>query len=682
VTQTVNGSQTATDDWAPMRPRELLRSLGNSWLEVLKAPSLPQEIVAGLTVAAVALPLNIALAVACGLPPSAGLVAGAIGGAVAAVFGGSASQISGPATALSLTVFTLNQEFGMSGVAAACLCIGVIQLALCAVASRNLLKYIPESILTGFASGVGLKLLDNQIPELLGFDYTTSELAQMMHRPAWLHEVSWLAVMSGLFVAFLVNASNKFKRFPAALVAIALITAVANRLGWNVERVGLVPINLHLPTWPTVADDRWLRIITVSVPLAILAAVETLISAKLVKNWTSDSKNIDSNLEIFGQGVANLASGFVGGMPVSGVTIQSRVAVQSGARTRLSALFHSAALLFAFLYLNETISSIPLSALAGLLCMIGVQLIDTSTFFKLIRTQRVEALCFLLTIIGTLKGHLMVGLTAGIALHLVSMKVRRLIHSPASHEIAEKAKKKPTSGTRAKTLDATKAANNRRRINHFSDENPNIDWLKQIRMRAQSAASAFVHQNASVIGKVVLGDHVHIAAESSVRADEGSPFYIGSNSNVQDGVVLHALKDKWIDVDGEKWAIYVGQNVSIAHQALVHGPCYVGDNSFVGFQAVVHNSVVGSKCYIGIGAIVVGVNVPSGKYVPHGSIIDTQEAADQLPDVSHEHMHFNEEVVNVNRGLAAAYSREKSVSSKNLSKTQVNSRPHQAKNWF
>jgi sulfate permease, SulP family len=150
---------------------------------------------------------------------------------------------------------------------------------------------------------------------------------------------------------------------------------------------------------------------------------------------------------------------------------------------------------------------------------------------------------------------------------------------------------------------------------------------------------------------------VHIAAGSSVRADEGTPFFIGSNSNIQDGVVIHALKQKHVLVNGEAWAVYVGRNVSMAHGALIHGPSYLGDDTFVGFNAVVHDSIVGSGCSIGIGSIVVGVEIPNGRFVPAGSVIDSQAKADVLPPATDAHRHFNEDVVDVNRGLAAAYRR-------------------------
>jgi len=167
--------------------------------------------------------------------------------------------------------------------------------------------------------------------------------------------------------------------------------------------------------------------------------------------------------------------------------------------------------------------------------------------------------------------------------------------------------------------------------------------------------SAFIHPQATVIGRVVLGENVHIAAGASVRADEGAPFFIGDDSNIQDGVVIHALQQKWVQVGGEEWAVYVGRKVSMAHNALVHGPCFIGDGSFIGFKAVVHDSVVGKGCFVGIGAVVVGVEIPEGRFVPNGAIIDNMDKVDALPAVQESQMHFNEDVVDVNRGLAAAY---------------------------
>ena len=139
--------------------------------DVHRQKSLPQDVLAGLTVAAVALPLNLALAVASGMPPAAGLVAGAIGGLIAGFIGGAPLQVTGPAAALASIVAAVALGFGPAGVAMAAILVGGFQLVLAFTRAGHLMEHVPESVLAGFTTGVGLKLLDQQIPELLGFDY-------------------------------------------------------------------------------------------------------------------------------------------------------------------------------------------------------------------------------------------------------------------------------------------------------------------------------------------------------------------------------------------------------------------------------------------------------------------------------------------------------------------------------
>ncbi|HVH46736.1 MAG TPA: SulP family inorganic anion transporter [Labilithrix sp.] len=639
----------------------LARRYKESWADVVRARSWGQDLLAGMTVSAVALPLNVGLAIASGMPPSAGLVAGVIGGIVASLCGSSQYQVSGPAAALSVMVLGLATNFGVTGVAAATLMIGIIQLILAFALAGRVVKYVPESVLAGFTTGVGLKLLDQQMPELLGFpevvDWAgdhhadTIDIVTMMHRPMWLHDVSWLAAVSGVFVIFMVTSMRSFKRFPAAIVSIALITFVSIYLKWDVQRVasvGEVPSALPPARFPLVPDEKWLDLFIGTLPLALLAAAESLLSASAIDRMANAKKPHDSNLELVGQGLANITVGFFSGMPVTGVVARSGVNVQSGARTRMAAFFHAAFLGGMVMFLSRYISQVPLAALAGLLCVIGFRLIELSTLIHLYREHKLEALAFVVAAGGTVSGHLMMGLVGGLLVHFVNLRLHRHAHA-SSKEAAENRKH----GIRA-VLSKEKAE--ARRPAHFEHlPSEYRKWLGQIREEPRVARSAYVHPAATVIGRVVIGDRAHIAADTSVRADEGAPFHIGPNTNIQDGVVLHALKDKRVMVAGEPWAIYLGKNVSIAHDALVHGPCYIGDETFVGFKAVVHDSVVGAHCFVGIGAVVVGVEIPDGRFVPHGRIVDTADAVDALPPVSEAHKEFNEDVVEVNRGLAVAY---------------------------
>ncbi|MEW5740023.1 MAG: SulP family inorganic anion transporter [Myxococcota bacterium] len=628
----------------------MLRASAGSFGDIARQKSVPQDVLAALTVAAVALPLNLALAVASGMPPQAGLVAGAVGGIVAGLLGGTPLQVTGPAAALAPLVGAIALGFGPTGVAAVAVMVGVIQLGLAFSRAGHLGRFVPESVLAGFTTGVGLKLLDQQIPELLGFDYRVSELASMMHRPEWLHEVEWLAVVCGLFVALLVVGTARFKRFPAALVGIGVVTFVANYVGWDITRVGEVPSDFLKASVPLVPDDRWLDLFIAAVPLALLASAESLLASSAVDRMQAkELRKHHPSLELFGQGWANVLVGFLSGMPVSGVVVRSGVNVQSGARTKLATVLHASFLAAAVILIAPVIARTPLAALAGLLCVIGVRLLEPSVLFHLMKKEKVEALAFLVTGAGTVTGHLMAGLVGGLALHGINRLLFHRSEAAERREIEES--RKP--GVRA-VLDKERAGARAPQREHSASP---AEWLPHVRSRPVVPATAFVHPQASVIGHVVLSDNVHIAAGSSVRADEGTPFFIGPNANIQDGVVIHALKQKTVTVGGEDWAVYVGRNVSMAHDALVHGPCYVGDDTFIGFKAVVHDSIVGARCFIGIGAVVVGVEIPDGKFVPHGTIVDSRDKVDALPPVDEAQRHFNEDVVDVNRGLAAAYRR-------------------------
>ena len=179
-------------------------------------------------------------------------------------------------------------------------------------------------------------------------------------------------------------------------------------------------------------------------------------------------------------------------------------------------------------------------------------------------------------------------------------------------------------------------------------------------------ASSYVHPLAAVIGNVILGKNIMVAPTASVRGDEGQPIYVGDNSNIQDGVVIHALETemngKQIDnnlseVNGKKYAVYVGSRVSLAHQVQIHGPAVVMDNTFVGMKVLVFKSFVGQNCVIEPAAVLMGVKVADGRYVPVGSVIKTQAQADNLPEITQDYQmkDMNKGVLHVNIALAKGY---------------------------
>ena len=175
-----------------------------------------------------------------------------------------------------------------------------------------------------------------------------------------------------------------------------------------------------------------------------------------------------------------------------------------------------------------------------------------------------------------------------------------------------------------------------------------------------------MHPLAAVIGNAIIGKQVMISPFASVRGDEGQPLFVGDDSNVQDGVVIHALETfshghvvekNLVDVGGKKYAVHIGNRVSLAHQVQIHGPASVGDDTFVGMKVLVFRSRVGKKCVIEPGCIVMGVSVPDGRYVPAGTTLKDQTQADALPAITDAYpmKDLNAGVVHVNTALAEGY---------------------------
>ncbi len=179
-------------------------------------------------------------------------------------------------------------------------------------------------------------------------------------------------------------------------------------------------------------------------------------------------------------------------------------------------------------------------------------------------------------------------------------------------------------------------------------------------------ASSYIHPLAAVIGNVILGKNIMVSPTAVVRGDEGQPLFVGDNSNIQDGVIIHALETEMngtpvtkhlYEVAGQNYGVYIGCRVSLAHQVQIHGPAVVLDETFVGMKTLVFKSFIDKNCVIEPGAIIMGVTIAEGRYVPAGSIIRTQKQADELPEITSDYplKDMNKAVVHVNTALAKGY---------------------------
>ena len=201
---------------------------------------------------------------------------------------------------------------------------------------------------------------------------------------------------------------------------------------------------------------------------------------------------------------------------------------------------------------------------------------------------------------------------------------------------------------------------------------PPTPWSKNL-AEPKIDESAYVHSFSNLIGDVQVGAKVLIAPGTSIRADEGTPFSIGENTNIQDGVVIHGLEQgRVVGGDRQEYSVWIGKNTCITHMSLIHGPAYIGDECFIGFRSTVFNARVGDGCIVMMHALIQDVEIPPGKYVPSGAIITNQQQADRLPNVQEADRGFAHHVVQINEALRAGYHCAENAACIDLVREQIN----------
>lgn len=192
-------------------------------------------------------------------------------------------------------------------------------------------------------------------------------------------------------------------------------------------------------------------------------------------------------------------------------------------------------------------------------------------------------------------------------------------------------------------------------LNYFIGGNPITSFNKEIKF-PNIDPTVFVGPFSSIIGDVTISENVFIACNAVIRADEGTPFFIGANTNIQDGVILHGLEEGKVTVNSKKYSIYISDNVSCAHGSIIHGPCLLHSNCFISFNAIIFNAIIGENTYVSPNSIVTGgVTIANNRFVPPSMVVDTQEIADSLPLLPKDKEEFSSNVRNINREFPSSY---------------------------
>jgi len=396
------------------------------------------DLTGGLTAAVVALPLALAFAVASGVEPKAGLYTAIVAGIVAAIFGGSPVQITGPTGAMAVVLVGIVAKYGIEKVWIAGVMAGIIQVALGIAKLGRLVKFIPYPVTAGFTNGIAVIIFCGQLNNFFGLQLPRSEhfLPGLWESATHIQGVNSAAVgLAMVVIATKLLWPRINSTIPGSLVGLVLATAVASFFHLHVPTIGSIPQSLPvlqgIPHW---TDFRLLReLINPALALAALGSIESLLSAVVADGMTVSEKH-NSDRELIGQGLANIVVPFFGGIPATGAIARTAVNVRAGGQTRLSGVIHGVALAIIVLTLAPLAAQIPLAALAGILMVVSLRMIEWEAIGLLMRATYsdfgVMILTWLVTICFDLVLAVEVGLIAAGALFIKRMSELSLVKIP------------------------------------------------------------------------------------------------------------------------------------------------------------------------------------------------------------------------------------------------------------
>ncbi|TIM35620.1 MAG: SulP family inorganic anion transporter [Mesorhizobium sp.] len=381
------------------------------------------DAIAGLTVAIVALPLSMAIAIASGVSPERGLYTSIIGGFLVSALGGSRFQIGGPAGAFIVLMAATVARVGVDGLLLATMMAGVLLLVIGYLRLGTYIKFIPYPVTVGFTAGIAIIIFSGQIVELFGLKLAGKEPGPLVPKLMAIGEAAGTINLAATFVALLtIVALALMKRWrpkwPAMLIAIGLASLVVAMFSLPAETIGTrfggIPRSLQMPAFPPISFDRIVVVLPDALAFALLGAIESLLSAVVADGMTG--RRHRSNCELVAQGFANIASALFGGICTTGTIARTATNVRAGAHGPVSGMIHSALLLALMLVAAPLASYIPLAALAGVLAVVCWNMFEKQAFATLLRASRGDALVLMATFLIVIFRDLTEGIVVGFAL--------------------------------------------------------------------------------------------------------------------------------------------------------------------------------------------------------------------------------------------------------------------------
>lgn len=405
--------------------RELLPKLVTCLREGYGLKDLRADAIAGLTVAIVALPLAMALAIASGTTPDKGLVTAVVAGFLISALGGSRVQIGGPTGAFVVVVVDVINRHGYDGLVLATLLAGLILIAAAIFRLGQWIKYIPEPVVTGFTSGIAVIIFTSQIKDLLGLSMSSVPAEFLEKWPAFWEARDTIGIAAPLglgSLALIIALRRVAPRVPGFLVAVVLASVGALTMGLDVETIGSrfggIPDHLPAPVMPVVTIAKLRELLPAALTIAFLAGVESLLSAVVADGMTG--RRHRPNAELLGQGVANTASALFGGLPATGAIARTVTNIRSGAKSPVSGMLHAAFLLLFMLAFSKLAAYVPLAVLAAVLVVVAWNMSDAPRFLHALRVSPIsDRIILLTTFVLTVLIDLTVAIEVGVILAAV-----------------------------------------------------------------------------------------------------------------------------------------------------------------------------------------------------------------------------------------------------------------------
>lgn len=391
-----------------------IAGLRRDWAGMFRREHLRDDVVAGVSVALLAIPLSLAIALASGVPPAAGLASAIVAGVIAAWFGGTPLAVTGPAAAMAVLIMNVVEHHGMGGLLVTTLAVGLLQVATGALGFGRVARLVPLPVIEGFTAGIGAIILVGQLPRALGLKPPEEShvIDVITHIGELFHEsrpVSVAVALGSLAICML--APKLHKRLPGPLLAVIVPSAVVIALGIEMPGVGSIPRALA-PAWPSFDFDLTTLVSPILMVFA-LASLESLLSAAAVDKLVRGARH-DPDQEFIGQGLANMGSALFGGIPVTGVIARSALNAQAGGKTRRAALLHAIIVLVLVLSVAPWLEMIPIAALAGVLMSVALRMLDPRALLMLYKGSRADAAVYAVTFLLMVSLDLIQGVQWGL----------------------------------------------------------------------------------------------------------------------------------------------------------------------------------------------------------------------------------------------------------------------------